>query len=210
MKNIIECKIINLTWKPWYWKTFLALLFASYYHEKYWKKARIYSNVDFYHNYIKLNKSIKTLTDIDLIEPNDYIPWLVVIDEVGLNVNARRSMSDQNLDITTKLGALARKLNVNVVYIWQLDRMLDVYLRELAFININMLKPTKDPDYTDGRLIFHSELTNWKKHIWFKDFYLFTLLDLWYKYNSMEKSIIEKDKTKEQQKKKKQKEFIVF
>lgn len=57
--------------------------------------------------------------------------WLVIIDEVGLNNNARRSMSEGNLEFG-RLWMLGRKLNVDIIMIAQLEQMNDSYFRNLA------------------------------------------------------------------------------
>ena len=108
-------------------------------------------------------------------------------------------MSEENLTIANELWALARKKNLNVIYIAQLERMIDIYLRELSFMSIRLTKPTRDLDlYDDGRLIFHIEIKRKDKIIWYRDLNLFELLNMWYSYNTLELSKMWKiEKTKE-------------
>ena len=206
-KDILEIKIVSVIGEPWYWKSFLSLFLAVWYHQKYWKQTRIFSNIDFFYKNKKINNTIKWVEDAKKIEFSK-IPWLCIIDEGGQNINARRAMSDDNIILANELWALARKKNLNVVYIAQLDRMLDIYIRELSFLNIRLLKPTRDlQEYPDGRLIFHIEMKKKEKIIWYRDLNLFELLLMGYSYNTLEISKLEKTKKKER---KKEKEIINF
>lgn len=193
--SIIQCKIINLIGKPWYWKSFLSLFFAIHYKNTH----RIYSNVDFFYEGVKFNKTIKTIKDTSKITFDEFKdkPWLVIIDEWWSNVNARRSMSEENIEIVTELGMLARKKNVNVIYCSQLDRMLDVYLREMSFMTIELNRPF----FENWKLVFNAEIKKNTFLVWYREFRLFELLDMWYSFNTLETSQIRKKTIKKEHKK---------
>lgn len=63
------------------------------------------------------------------------------MDEGGVNNNARRSSSDANMEFG-KLAMLGRKKNMDIFQISQLERMADVYYRELSECSIQMTKPS--------------------------------------------------------------------
>jgi hypothetical protein len=62
---------------------------------------------------------------------------VVVLDESGLNINSRKSSSDENMEYA-RLGMLGRKKNVDILIIAQLERSVDVYFRELATYSVDM------------------------------------------------------------------------
>lgn len=121
---IIRNKIILILGRPGEGKTFLAHFIASNY-------RRIYSNVNFLdENGNTVNNHIDDIEDLKKIEFHPE-KGVVVLDEWGVNINARRSASDDNR-IYGELGMLGRKLNADIVICAQLGRMIDVYFRELA------------------------------------------------------------------------------
>ena len=83
-----------------------------------------------------MSNTIQNIDDIEKIQFSN-IKGIVILDEGGINVNARRSSSEQNMEFG-KLGMLGRKKNVNIIVISQLERMTDVYFRELASGSITM------------------------------------------------------------------------
>jgi hypothetical protein len=62
---------------------------------------------------------------------------VVVLDESGLNINSRKSSSDENMEYA-RLGMLGRKKNVDILIIAQLERSVDVYFRELSTYSVDM------------------------------------------------------------------------
>lgn len=81
-------------------------------------------------NWNTVNNHIDNIDDLKKIEFSP-IKWVIVLDEWGVNINARRSSSDDNR-IYGELWMLGRKLNADIVICAQLWRMIDVYFRELA------------------------------------------------------------------------------
>lgn len=103
---------------------------------------------------MKINKSIVELEDLEDIPYNDQ-KGLVIIDEGGLNVNARRSNTDANLEFA-KLGILGRKKNVDIIIIAQLDIMVDKYFRMLSTYSLTMDSYFESKD----KLMFTFRVTN--------------------------------------------------
>jgi len=129
LQKIVRTRIISIYWLPGEGKTFFASFLAWFY-------DRIYSNVDFFRNWKKINQTLKSMLDIEKIEFNEQ-RGLLVIDEAWSNVNARRAASERNL-IFGKLWMYCRKKNVNIVIISQLERMSDVYFRELSYYHFEI------------------------------------------------------------------------
>lgn len=102
--------------------------------------SRIWSNIDVYGikngRPTKINRTIKRIEDLAFIKKGDR-KGLVIIDEGGLNMNSRKSMTKANLDFA-ELGILGRKLNVDIIVIAQLDFMIDKYFRKLASYTFEM------------------------------------------------------------------------
>lgn len=147
LQKIVKARIISIYGLPWEWKTFFASFLAWFY-------DRIFSNVDFYKNWKKINKTIKTMLDIDQIEFNEN-RGLIVIDEWWANANARRSMTDKNI-LFWRLWMYCRKKNCNVVMISQLERMADVYFKELSYYHFEISSYFSGPDY----LMFEVQIKN--------------------------------------------------
>lgn len=149
MDKVIKAKIYNIYGEPWAWKTIFAEFLASF-HQIIWANFEIRLNGKICSNFIK---SIDQLDKIPF--SND--KQVIVIDEWGVNNNARRSWSDENLEFW-RLAMLCRKKNANVIQIAQLERMADVYYRELASASFNMHSWYIWPN----RLMFEFDLTiNW-------------------------------------------------
>lgn len=126
---IIRNKIIIIQGRPWEGKTFFASLIWSCY-------RRIYSNVDIYKNWRIISNKITNIKDLKDINFST-IKWVVILDEWGININARDSASKENREYW-ELWMLWRKLNVDIVICAQLGRMIDVYFRELANFRFEM------------------------------------------------------------------------
>lgn len=144
---ILKNKILLITWLPWSWKSFFAMFLASFY-------ERIYSNLKIYENWKKRNIDILTMDDIEALDYHE-TKWLALLEEMGLNANARRWMSNQNLDFI-RLGVLSRKKNVDIIIISQLERIVDVVLRELCSASFEMSSYFSKKDY----LLFNIEVKN--------------------------------------------------
>lgn len=162
---IIQNKIIRIVWKPGQWKTYFAVFLASFY-------PRIFSNVDIFRHWKKINVSIQNIWDVESISYED-TKWVVLLDEWGININARKSMSDANFEFA-KLWMLWRKKNVDIFVLSQLDRMVDVYFRELAYYTFKMrayhtwkeylmFEARVDGEYWNHLKILKFDLFQWTK-----------------------------------------------
>lgn len=95
-----------------------------------------------------------TMEDIEAIEYQEE-KGVAILDESWLNINARRWMSQQNLDFI-RLWVLSRKKNVDIIIISQLERLVDVALRELCSASFEMSSYFYKKDY----LLFNIEAKN--------------------------------------------------
>jgi len=112
---------------------------------------------------------------------------MTVIDEGGVNNNARRSSSDANL-LFWKLAMLSRKKNTNVIMISQLERMSDVYFRELAECIFEM----KSWFVSGWRLMFEYSVERNGNIEGTKFVDLFKWMELYgYEYDTLESWVIE-------------------
>lgn len=134
----IKTEIYSVLGVPWSWKTFFACFLAYFY-------TRVYANIDI--KYWKEQKSniYKEMQDLEKIKFSE-VKGLLIIDEWWINVNSRRSSSSRNLEFW-KLAMLSRKKNVDVLIIWQLERSLDVYYRELSRYIFQMTSYFVKADY---------------------------------------------------------------
>lgn len=181
--KIIKNKIVSIVWRPWEWKTFFWVFLASFY-------KRIYANVDIFQGWKLLNKKIVNIWDVNSISYDD-TKGVVLLDEWGINVNARKSMSDSNMEFW-ELAMLWRKKNVDIIIISQLKRMVDVYFRELANYVFEMRSYFVSKDY----LMFECKVYNeygWIQKVLKMDLIEFTNLT-WITYDTKESSRIEKTK----------------
>lgn len=184
---IIRNKIIIIQGRPWEWKTFFASLLWSCY-------QRIISNVDLYKNWKLISNKINNVSDLKDLKFSP-IKWVVILDEGGINVNARDSQSSENREYW-ELGMLWRKLNVDIIIIAQLWRMIDVYFRELANFRFEMHAWFEKKNY----LMFEAKIFSG----WSDDIRKVVRLDLfefaritWISYNTLESSRIWKNIKKE-------------
>ena len=130
---------------------------------------------------------------------------MVVIDEGGINLNARRSQSEGNMEFW-KLAMLWRKKNVNIIVISQLERMPDVYIRELSASSFLMHSWFVSND----KLMFEYDL---KDSEWNTIGTKFADLFEWskmchYEYDTLESGKIDMNTEKAQKRKQKQNQGI--
>lgn len=179
-KKVIKSRIVSIYGLPGEWKSFIASFLSFFY----W---RVFSNVDFYENWKKKNKTIKSMLDIDKIEYSDNI-GLLIIDEAWANVNARRSGSDRNIEFW-KLAMYCRKKNIHIVIISQLERMADVYYREMSFYHFEMRSFFIWPNY----LLFEATIKDrFQNILTVKTFDLIKFSNIYkYTYNTLDTSLIE-------------------
>jgi len=185
MSQIIRNRIILIQWRPWEGKTFLAVMMCSAY-------ERIYSNVNIVDwNGKSISNYIKDIWDVGKIQYSN-TKWVILLDEGGVNINARRSWSEDNR-IYGELGMLWRKLNVDIIICAQLWRMVDVYFRELANYRFEMHAWFEAKDY----LMFEAKIyaNSWDSILKIARFDLFEFTRLTgVTYNTLENSKIESKK----------------
>lgn len=110
-------------------KTAFAMTLASLY-------PIIYSNFPIYLNGKLVTNLIRTVSDLKRIKRQDEHA-VIIIDEISQNAISRKSASDINIFYTT-LSTLGRKIDADLIVIAQLERMADVYFRELAKFRYKM------------------------------------------------------------------------
>ena len=140
--------------------------------------------MEMYKNSKKINVTIQNIGDLENI-PFDESKGIVVIEEAGVNISARKSMSDSNAEFA-KLGMLGRKKNVDIIVVSQLDRMVDVYFRELSSYTFNMKAYYIGKDYLMFECMVEGEHGNHLKRIKFDLFKWSRLYG--YSYNTIESS----------------------
>lgn len=196
-KDIVRIKLITLVGEPWFWKSFLALFFAMRFNEIFMRQnhwnihPRIFWNLDILYKDDVISKPI-SYCSLEKIEFSE-IPWLLLFDETFQNAWARDSLSKENKTIVNELWALGRKKNLNTIFMAQSSRMIDVLIRDLSYITIELKEPFFNyEEYWDWRLIFHWEIyKNWVLMA-FPEFNLFELLKMWYKHDTLQTSKLQK------------------
>ena len=180
---IIQNKIISIVWFPWSWKTFLATFLALWY-----PQDRIFANIDIFHEWKRISKRIHDIDDLDLVTYDDR-KWLLILDEMGINANSRRSMTDANLKFW-ETAMLWRKKNVDILNCAQLNGMADKYFRDLSTYTFEMDSYFESANY----LMFKAKILNRAgRIIKSMKFDLFQLEKLaWLTYNTLESSRIQK------------------
>lgn len=118
--------------KQWHGKTLTAICLALD-----WEK-RIYANFSIYKNGVQINKHFKELKDINNIRFS-YTPWVILIDEAGINMSSRKSFSDANT-MLSELLFLVRKLNCSLIWISQRIESIDINVRVLSELVLEMRK----------------------------------------------------------------------
>lgn len=180
-QKIIKTRIVSVYWLPGEWKTFFAS-FISYFYN------RVYSNVDFYEKWKKVNITMKTVLDIETKIKYHDDKWVLIIDEWWANVNSRDSHSERN-KIFGRLAMLSRKKNINIVIISQLERMQDVYYREMSFYHFEMHSYFTGPNYLMFDLMIKDRFWN---IIWNKTLDLIKFANICkYTYNTLDTSLID-------------------
>jgi len=184
---IIKNKIMWIYGLPWSGKTFFAMLLASTYA---WP---IYSNVDFFKNWKIKSKHIEKMSDINAIKFCD-IKGVEILDESGINISSRRSMSEQNMEFL-ELWMLWRKKNIDIIVISQLMRSVDVVMRELCTYSFTMDSWFNWPNYLKFEVEIKWRFDNliWKKEV---DLIKFSNLTGW-TYDTKEDSVIKRTTRKE-------------
>jgi hypothetical protein len=189
----LETKSVIIRWDPWSWKTQTAWLCSLWY-------TRIYSNVDFYKNWKQINKTIKFMSDIKKME-FDEKPWILILDEMWVNWNSRKSMSNDNIEFW-KLWMLQRKFNLYVIRIAQQDFSFDKNQRLSAHLILHCSSIERYNKHPLVR-VTKERLQKWSNNMTFDAERIINIISiqkrLWYTYNQLDQSvIIWKTKTKKQ------------
>lgn len=180
---IIQNKIISIVWFPWSWKTFLATFLSIWY-----PTDRIFGNIDIMRDGKRISKRINDIDDLDLVQYDDR-KGILILDEMGINANSRRSMTDANLKFW-ETAMLWRKKNVDIINCAQLNGMADKYFRDLSTYTFEMDSYFESSNY----LMFKAKILNRAgRLIKSMKFDLFQLDKLsGYTYNTLESSRIQK------------------
>lgn len=191
----LDVKSVLIFWDPGHWKTAMASVMSLDY-------KRVYSNVDFFIHRKKTNKRIKGMDDINKIPYDPLVKGVIIIDEMWVNGNARRSQSESNMTFG-ELDMLKRKKNCDLIWIAQLFRMFDVYQRELAALLIEMRKFHKPwykrPFFNARRL--ESKINSWTKvhYTAEREIDIFQIhKEVWMEYDQLSESRLETKKEKDE------------
>ena len=167
-------------------KTFFSVMMASHY-------RRIYSNFDITLRWKSVTNIFTEKKQLQKIEYSD-TKGIILLDEEWLNNNSRRSSSESNMEFAEVL-VLSRKKNVDIVTISQLERMKDVYVRELSSYGVEMIDPVW---VTKKKIIFQYDIYRWDTYEGTKVVDLIEWTErTWYEYNTLDDSVmqgIKKDK----------------
>lgn len=120
-------------WKQGSWKTTISLELAF----ENWEK-RIYSNFSIFKNWKQINRVVSWIWDILKIRFS-YTPWVIIIDEAGINANSKDWRSETNRILIETLF-LARKFNCSFIWISQRFESIDVNARVLSDLILQMHK----------------------------------------------------------------------
>jgi len=191
----VETKSVIIYWEPGSWKTQTAWLCSLWY-------ERLYSNVDFYKHWKKRNETIKFISDIKKLKFNEK-PGLLILDEMWVNWNSRRSMSKQNIEFW-QLGMLQRKFNIYTVWIAQQDFSFDKNQRLSASLILHCQAILRKNNTMLIRVTREKVLRGQNK-FFFDAEWILNIISmqnaLWYTYNQLDQSVIVWSEKTEKQKK---------
>lgn len=128
----IDTKTFIIYGKMRNWKTLNAVCMALDYY------PRIYSNVNIYQNGKSIVKFLESYQAIKQIRFS-YTPWVLIIDEAGLNANSKDTFSKDNRLLQEILFLIGKK-NLSLIWIAQRFASIDINARELADAIIEMRK----------------------------------------------------------------------
>lgn len=103
-------------------------------------------------------------------------------------------MSEENIEFS-KLTKLSRKKNIDLIYISQLRRNVDIDIREMAIYKFEMNAYFIEKN----RLMFEITIYDrWDKLLWVKEIDLTTWAEVyWWSYDTLEDSILEPKEKKQ-------------
>ena len=185
--KIVKNHIYMISWLPGTGKSFFASYLASNY-------RIIYSNLEIKNQFwFVVNNKIKSIKDIQFIEYHDD-KGILITEEAGVNVSSRQSMSEENIEFS-KLTKLSRKKNIDLIYISQLRRNVDIDIREMAIYKFEMNAYFIEKN----RLMFEITIYDrWDKLLWVKEIDLTTWAEVyWWSYDTLEDSILEPKEKKQ-------------
>lgn len=186
MKSI-QNRIYLVSWLPGTGKSIFIRFLCNFY-------PIIYSNLEMKTNGIKINNTILNIDDIIFV-PYDDEKGIVVMEESGINVSSRLSLTEENREIS-KLCMLSRKKNKDLIFATQLKRNVDINIREMSIYKFEMNSHFDDEK---ERLVFDVTIENqYDQILWNKELDLIYWCDKYNcTYNTLEDSILVKDtKTK--------------
>lgn len=122
----IDTTGIIIHWKMRNWKSLLAICLALDIR----RVKRIYSNISIYHKWALISKPITSISQLMNIRFSKQ-PWLVIIDEAGINANSKDTRSKWNRDLQELLFLIWKK-NCSLIWIAQRFESIDVNARVLA------------------------------------------------------------------------------
>jgi len=133
----IDTTTMIIFWKMRNWKTLNAIcIWLEYY-------PRIYSNVNIYQENKKGEKNsiVKYLKDYQSIRNIrfSYTPWILIIDEAGLNANSKDWQNKDNR-ILQEVLFLIWKRNLSLIWIAQRYESVDINARALVDLVLEMKK----------------------------------------------------------------------
>lgn len=122
------------------------------------KKYRIYANFDIMYRGKKISSRINRFSDLRRIRFSR-VPGIIIIDEVGINANAKDSRSMGNR-LISETNFLARKKNCSLLVISQRFKSIPIDQRDLADLILRVrkshTKKWKYPQFYITREIRHS------------------------------------------------------
>jgi len=181
-------------WKMRNWKTLLGIIMSLDFY------PRIYSNVNIYMEGKSIVNLVNDYSSLKKIRFS-YTPWVLIIDEAGLNANSKDTFSKDNRLLQEILFLIGKK-NLSVIWIAQRFESIDVNARVLADGIFKMKKISRYWNHPifictkqkqKGLQLESEKITEIDS--------IQILKNLSITYNQLEESKLEKTKTKEKKEK---------
>lgn len=187
IQHEIDTRGIIIYWKQWHGKTLTAITLALDY------EKRIYSNFNIYKNWKQLNKHINSFEDVSKIRFS-YTPWIIVIDEAWINASSRKSLSKKN-EILVETLYLVRKLNCSLIWIAQRFESMDVNIRSLSELILELYKKRRWKRHPT--FIATKRKQKWTKLEYVRQYNIDNISihkSLWITYNTLDKAKLQYNK----------------
>ena len=181
-------------WKMRNWKTLLGIIMSLDFY------PRIYSNVNIYMEGKSIVNLVNDYSSLKKIRFS-YTPWVLIIDEAGLNANSKDTFSKDNRLLQEILFLIGKK-NLSLIWIAQRFESIDVNARVLADGIFKMKKISRYWNHPifictkqkqKGLQLESEKITEIDS--------IQILKNLSITYNQLEESKLEKTKTKEKKEK---------